>query len=72
MGLYLVIFDGRKEIDGLKWAHYSDFAEFRNTVLDRLEPNGRGTRFPTLMLHSDSRRQWTPDDCTKLAAELDC
>lgn len=71
MGLYLVIFDGRKEIGGVEVGHYSDFAEFRNTVLDRLEPNGRGTRFPALMLHSDSRGQWTPDDCTKLAAELE-
>jgi hypothetical protein len=53
MGLSLVIFDGSKQLDGVELGHYSDFALFRKTLSDRLEPKRRGTRRPTLMLHSD-------------------
>ena len=44
MGLYLVIFDGRKEVSGVEVGHYSDFALLRNTVLEKLEPDGCGTK----------------------------
>lgn len=71
MGLYLAIFDGPKPLVGVEVGHYSDFGMFRDTVLDRLEPNGRGTKFPTLMLHSDSSGQWTPNESVKLATELE-
>ena len=71
MGLSLVIFDGRKEVSGVEVGHYSDFASFRNTVLEKLEPDGCGTRFPTLMLHSDCSGEWMPSESRKLAAELE-
>jgi hypothetical protein len=71
MGLYLVIFDGQNEIGGVEVDDYSDFALFRNTVLDRLEANGLGTRVPTRMLHSDCSGEWTPDESRKLTAELE-
>ena len=71
MGLYLMVSDGRRELSGIEVGHYSDFALFRNTVLEKLEPNGCGSRFPTLMLHSDCSGEWMPDESRKLAAELD-
>ena len=70
MGLYLVIFDEREELGGIE-VHYSHFASLRNAVLEKLEPNGCGSRFPTLMLHSDSRGESIPSESRKLAAELE-
>jgi hypothetical protein len=71
MGLYLMLTDGQGELSGIEVGHNSDFALFRNTVLEKLEPNGRGTRFPTLMLHSDCSGEWIPSESRKLAAELE-
>ena len=71
MGLYLMVSDGRKELSGVDVGHYSDFALFRNTVLEKLEPKGCNTRFPTLMLHSDCSGEWMPSESRKLAAELE-
>lgn len=71
MGLYLVVFDESEELDGVDVGHYADFEAFRVTVLDRLERNMRGARFPILMLHSDCDGQWTPQESSALLIELE-
>lgn len=70
MGLYLAIFDGEDELEGVEVGHYSDFGDFRDAVVQRLECGVAGTRFPTLILHSDCDGEWTPHECALLQAEL--
>lgn len=70
MGLYLCIFDGDEEIDGVEVGLYSDFNTLRDYVARELEGGNRGARFPTLMLHSDCDGQWSLADCEKLVPEL--
>jgi len=71
MGLYLAVFDGDDEVDGIDVGAYSDFCLFRNAVVRNLEPRGAGTEFPTLILHSDCDGEWTPDEAVKLEEELE-
>jgi len=70
MGLYLCIFDGDEEVDGVEVGHYSDFNRLRDYLARELEGRNRGSRFPTLMLHSDSDGEWSAADCARLVLEL--
>jgi hypothetical protein len=70
MGLYLCIFDGEEEIDGVEVGHYADFNALRQYVTRELEGGRSGTRFPKLIIHSDCDGEWLPADCQVLSAEL--
>lgn len=71
MGLYLCIFDtADEEIDGVEVGTYADFGEFRDFVTRELESAKPGTRYPTLIRHSDSDGEWSVDDCEVLRREL--
>jgi hypothetical protein len=70
MGLCLYIMAQGKELGGSTIGHYSDFYDFRSTVVEKLENGKAGSRFPTLMFHSDCDGEWTPNQCAKLEAEL--
>ena len=69
MGLYLTIFDNGDEIDGVEVGMYADFAAFRDAVVS-LERGVAGSRFPTLILHSDCDGEWTPEQSAALEVEL--
>jgi hypothetical protein len=71
MGLYLAVFDGDRELDGVEVGSYSDFGVFRNAVVTNLEGGAAGSRFPTLILHSDCDGLWTPSEATTLQRELE-
>ena len=71
MGLYLCVFDGEDEIDGVEVGPYADFGELRDYVVRELEGGKAGTRFPTFILHSDCDGEWSVDDATKPLAELE-
>lgn len=71
MSLYFCIFDDEEELDGVDVGAYSDFGDFRNTVVRELERGMGGSRFPTLILHSDCDGEWNLDDCSKLEPELE-
>lgn len=71
MGLYLAIFDDGEELDGVEVGAYSDFSTLRNVVVANLENGVAGSRFPTLVLHSDCDGQWTPTEAAKLEKELE-
>lgn len=71
MGLYLCVFDGDDEIDGVEVGPYADFGELREYVVRELEGGKGGTRFPTFILHSDCDGEWSAADATKLLAELE-
>jgi hypothetical protein len=70
MGLYLCVFDDGEELEGVEVGSYADFAHFRSNVIERLENGVAGSRFPTLILHSDSDGEWSPTDCEQLRQEL--
>ncbi|MEP6784812.1 MAG: Imm70 family immunity protein [Sphingomonadales bacterium] len=69
MGLYLTIFDGDEELDGVEVGAYADFSAFRDAVVSNLEASA-GSRFPTLILHSDCDGEWTPEQAMILEREL--
>lgn len=71
MGLYLTVFDADEEVEGVEVGSYSDFALFRDTVTERLEGGKTGTRFPTLLLHSDCDGSWSPAEAALLQSELE-
>jgi hypothetical protein len=71
VGLYLCVFDGDDEIEGVEVGPYADFGELRDYVVRELEGGKAGTRFPTFILHSDCDGEWSVDDATKLSTELE-
>jgi hypothetical protein len=71
VGLYLCVFDGDDEIDGVEVGAYADFGELRDYVVRELEGGKAGTRFPTFILHSDCDGEWSVDDANKLSMELE-
>lgn len=70
MGLYLAVFDGDEELEGVEVGSYADFGAFRETVADRLEAGTAGSRFPTLMIHSDCDGSWSLEDAAQLQEEV--
>lgn len=70
MGLYLTIFDGSDELDGVEVGSYRDYNTFRDVVVENFEGGEAGSVYPTFVLHSDCDGQWSPDDAVELAREL--
>lgn len=70
MGLYLAVFDGDEELSGVEVGSYADFGAFRDAVAQHLEGGQVGSRFPTLMLHSDCEGSWSPQEAVRLHDEL--
>ncbi|MPS29662.1 MAG: hypothetical protein E2576_07195 [Alcaligenaceae bacterium] len=70
MGLYLAIFDGEEELDGVEVGSYADFGTFRSAVATHVEQGVAGSRCPTLMEHSDCDGQWSSEEAALLQAEL--
>lgn len=71
MGLYLAIFEGDDELEGLEIGSYDDFGFFRDAVVAALEDGVPGSRFPTLIQHSDCDGEWTPTEAKALLSELE-
>jgi len=70
MGLYLCIFDGDEDVDGVEVGPYADLNALRDYIAHELEGGKAGSRFPVLMLHSDSDGEWSLSECEKLRGEL--
>jgi hypothetical protein len=73
MGLILCVYEGREagdDIDGFQVGSYSDFGAWREFIAANLEAGQWGSRFRTLMMHSDCDGEWSPDDCITLKREL--
>ncbi len=71
MGLYLTIFSGDEEIDGLEVGSYADFDAFRSAVVSEVEGGKAGSRCPTLVLHPDCDGEWSPEEAAKLQEEIE-
>jgi hypothetical protein len=69
MGLYLTVFDGDQEIEGVEVGSYDDFSHFRNAVVAYLEGEAAGSRFPTLIMHSDCDGEWSSTEARLLEKE---
>jgi hypothetical protein len=70
MGLYLCVFENDDELEGVEVGSYADFDFFRTCVTDVLEGGQAGSKYPTLIEHSDCDGEWTHTECVKLRAEL--
>ena len=75
MGLYLCVFEGDEEIEGVEVGSYSDFDFFLSSVTDLLEGGKAGSRYPVLTLPvltppSEFGGEWSPAHCKTLAEEL--
>jgi len=46
MGLYLCVFDGDNELDGVEVGAYTDFHTFRSAVAAHVEAGVEGSRCP--------------------------
>jgi YD repeat-containing protein len=68
-GLYLCIFDGDEDVDGVDVGAYSDYNALRDVVVRQLEAGKPGSKFPTLINHSDCDGEWSVADCEKLQVE---
>jgi len=74
MGLYLCVFASAAtddEIEGVEVGGYDDFHALRSAIAESLEAGNWGSRFSVLMLHSDSKGEWTPEEASALLQELD-
>ncbi|HEX7888958.1 MAG TPA: Imm70 family immunity protein [Ramlibacter sp.] len=70
MGLYLCVFDGDDEVEGVEVGSYSDFNVFRDAVTATVENGQPATVCPVLISHSDCDGVWTRDEAKTLLAEL--
>lgn len=71
MGLYLCIFDSDdEEVDGVEVGAYADFGELRDFITRELESGQAGSKYPTLIRHSDSDGEWSVEACEALRREL--
>jgi hypothetical protein len=73
MGLVLCVYEGREagdDLDGFQVGSYSDFGAWRDFIAAKLEGGRWGSRFPTIMMHSDCDGEWSPEDCIALKREL--
>lgn len=70
VGLYLCVFEGDEEIDGVEIGAYADFNGLREYVVRELEEGQAGVKFPTFMLHPDSDGEWAVSECVNLSKEV--
>jgi hypothetical protein len=70
MGLYLCVFKGDEEIEGVEVGSYADFNFFRDAVVATVERGQAGNVCPVLINHSDSDGSWSPDEAATLLSEL--
>jgi hypothetical protein len=73
VGLVLCVYEDREsgdDIDGFQVGSYSDFGAWRDFIAAALENGAWGSRFPTLMMHSDCDGEWTAEECVLLEGEL--
>jgi hypothetical protein len=72
MSLYLCVFDGDREIEGVEVGSYADFNAFRAATAELGADAGEaGTPpYPILLGHSDCDGEWSPEECSALRGEL--
>lgn len=69
MGLYLCVFEGDVELDGIEVGTYEYWGSFLAFVQDKAENGIAGSRFPILRLHPEYDGEWSHSQCKAL---LEC
>ncbi len=70
MGLYLAVFNGDDEIDGVDVGSYGDYDVFIQCVIKHVENGVNGSVCPVLTLHHDSDGEWSVEEAKVLQEEL--
>lgn len=70
MGLYLCIYRDDEEVEGVEVGSYADYGRLIDTVIRVVENGERGSRCPTLVLHSDCDGTWETEEVGRLQGEL--
>ncbi len=70
MGLYLCVFDGDEEVEGVEIGSYADFNTFRDAVTAVVENGLAGSVCPVLLNHSDCDGLWSSGEAELLLNEL--
>jgi hypothetical protein len=70
VSLYLCVFAGEQEMEGVEVGPYSDYNALREYIVRELEGGVAGSLFPVFILHSDCDGEWSVEDCRKLYLEL--
>jgi hypothetical protein len=70
MSLYLCVYAGDREVEGVEVGPYADFNGLRLAIVRELEGGVTGSRFPVLMAHSDCDGEWPLEACGRLRDEL--
>jgi len=70
MSLYLCIYAGDREVDGVEVGPYANFNALRTAAVGVSAPNAANASYPTLLEHSDCDGEWSPDACVHLHQEL--
>jgi hypothetical protein len=60
-----------EDVDGVEVGPYADFDAFRSFVTAQLEGGNEGSRFPTLIMHSDCDGEWSVEEVFRLGKELE-
>ena len=70
MSLYLCVYAGGREVEGVEVGPYADFNALRGAIIRELEAGIPGSSYPVLISHSDSDGEWPVAACVRLRAEL--
>ena len=70
MSLYLCVFAGEQEMEGVEVGPYSEYNALRRYIVRELEGGAAGSRFPSFVLHSDCDGEWPVEVCRRLHSEL--
>ncbi|OFZ70710.1 MAG: hypothetical protein A2Z01_01375 [Betaproteobacteria bacterium RBG_16_58_11] len=70
MSLYICVFKGDKEIEGVEVGLYADFNFLRDAVIATVEQGQAGSVCPVLVNHSDSDGEWSVSEAAALLSEL--
>ena len=63
MGLYLCIFDGDEDVNGVEIGPYADYNALRDYIVRELETGNAVSEFPAFILHADCDAEWSIADC---------
>nr|WP_242595202.1 Imm70 family immunity protein [Corallococcus exiguus] len=66
----LVVYEGDEDLEEVAVGGCSDFNALRDYVTRELEAGKLGSRFPVLIVHSDSDGEWSVPECERLREEL--
>lgn len=68
--MYLTVFDGELELNGVETGSYSDLDRLKTYILKNVENGKFGSKCPTFMNHEDSDGLWTHKESKRLVKEL--